>query len=661
MCLLRFPTRKVNAMDMDTSNSFCSKTNVAYVGAYVETSKKILEIINKEKMNISITNIISSFNDAGIEAKKLEDKVDVIITRGSTIYHIKDSVSVPVISIPISPFDLMVSIQKLPKEIEKIAFFNYERNLYGIEEIERLLSKSIVQYTFNTYNDIVDHIADVRSRGIKAVIGGGRAAKLAIESGLLSVETDAGEEAIFQSLQEAVKIADIKKKEKESSVRLQSAFDSLVEGIVVTDEGQNILVCNPVTERIFSINKNHAIGKNAVDLGLGEKLIKSFQTANPETDYLQKVGDNIINICHHPIHIKKNFIGIVSTYQDVTRIQNLETQIRQKLNEKGFLSKYTFDDIITATPEIENEKKRAILYAKTQSAILIEGESGTGKELFAQSIHNASKCSSGPFVAVNCTAIPENLLESELFGYEAGAFTGARKEGKPGLFELAHNGTIFLDEIGDMPKHIQARLLRVLQEREIMRIAGDRIISINCRVISATNKDLKQKVESGDFREDLYYRLNVFNINIPPLRNRKNDIPILFNHFVKEINPALPLMKEDESDVLMKLLLQYNWPGNIRELYNIAERYALLMTLEPFDNHINLINEVIEQPILKSNKIMTMKIDLNDCLNAIVERIEKEVILKLMEIYNNDRTIVMEKLGISRTTLWRKLGDNINE
>ena len=234
--------------------------------------------------------------------------------------------------------------------------------------------------------------------------------------------------------------------------------------------------------------------------------------------------------------------GAVATFQPIGAIQASEQKIRLTSHKRGLIAKNTLADIAGESDPIVQAKEQAKLYAQSDSTVIIVGETGTGKEIFAQAIHNASPRARGPFVAINCAALPENLLESELFGYEGGAFTGARKEGKPGLFELAHGGTIFLDEIGEMSLAVQARLLRILEEREVMRLGGDRVIPVDVRVIAATNKDLFHKVTQKSFRQDLFYRLCVLQLRLPPLRERLEDIPHLLERFFKSWTAACPLL-----------------------------------------------------------------------------------------------------------------------
>lgn len=258
-------------------------------------------------------------------------------------------------------------------------------------------------------------------------------------------------------------------------------------------------------------------------------------------------------------------------FSDVTYIHSLENSIQKKTMDQGYVAKLTFEDAVCCSKSMEACIFLLKKFAQSEKTVLIQGESGTGKELLAQSLHNASKRRVYPFVAVNCAALPETLLESELFGYEKGAFTGAGQRGKPGLFEQAHNGTIFLDEIGDMPVALQTRLLRVLQEREVMRLGSSRVLSVNVRVIAATNRDLKSMMERGQFREDLYYRLNVLPVRVPPLRERREDILPLFFRFSGE---------EQIPERVKDALLSYGWPGNVRELQNVADYYGMMKDTE---------------------------------------------------------------------------------
>ncbi len=308
--------------------------------------------------------------------------------------------------------------------------------------------------------------------------------------------------------------------------------------------------------------------------------------------------------------------------------------------------KFSLSNIIGESKEIQilNHKLRRM--ASSYSTVLMTGESGTGKELYARALHDISKQSRGPFIAVNCAAIPENLLESELFGYVKGAFTGADPKGKIGKFELANNGTIFLDEIGDMPLYIQAKLLRVLEQKEIIRLGANNRIKINARVIAATNKDLDEMVSNHSFREDLYYRLNVIPIYIPPLRERGSDIKLLTNYFIDKFSRLFNKNVVSISHDFWEAINKYNWPGNVRELQNTIE-YAINMMGDT--GHIN--NELLPEKVKRSDK--SLKYD-----NFTIENMERELFKKAIEIYGSDgesKKVIAEKLGIGIATLYRKL------
>ena len=278
-----------------------------------------------------------------------------------------------------------------------------------------------------------------------------------------------------------------------------------------------------------------------------------------------------------PIRVGGEVVGAVATFQDITKIQSMEERIRREIYSQGHVAKFSFVDIYGSSPPLLEAIDAARQYAWVDATVLLHGETGAGKELFAQSIHTAGNRKNGPFVAVNCAALPEALLESELFGYVEGAFTGARRKGKPGLFELAHRGTIFLDEISEIPLSLQGRLLRVLQEREVIRLGHDRVIPVDVRVLCATNRDLHRHVEEGHFRRDLFWRLNVLSLPIPPLRERRDDIMPLMWHFLDMLLPSdRPRFVFSEDAPSLPHLV--SWPGNVRELRNLCERLSVVRT-----------------------------------------------------------------------------------
>jgi transcriptional regulator with PAS, ATPase and Fis domain len=342
------------------------------------------------------------------------------------------------------------------------------------------------------------------------------------------------------------------------------------DGIVIIENSGRVLSCNSKAREVLG-NPGEIVGSCVADLIPGITFDEVLESSR-EVDYtLVKIQSRNVSVKVVPVlagGTKKGALAILSKFDERERSQH---RLRSQLLGKGHRARYTFDNIQTKDDAFQEVKTLARKKAKSEASVLIIGETGTGKELFAHAIHNSSQRKAWPFVAINCAALPESLLESELFGYEEGAFTGARRGGKPGLFELAHKGTIFLDEIGEMNLSLQARLLRVLENREVMRIGGDTMINVDIRVIAATNKELWQLVEEGSFRKDLYYRLNVLPIQIPPLRERPSDILFILERMLHAMGVCLTL-GEDVPD----LIHSYPWPGNVRELKNVAEYLAYL-------------------------------------------------------------------------------------
>ncbi|MFW5980318.1 MAG: sigma-54 interaction domain-containing protein [Halanaerobiales bacterium] len=357
--------------------------------------------------------------------------------------------------------------------------------------------------------------------------------------------------------------------------RLESQLDIVLNlldvGLISVNSAGIINSINERAEKILERSKRKLIGKDAQKLIPEIPFEKVLRQSDSINEKIIKINDWDVVLTLEPIRKYKTTYGAVAVIKKYINTEERQQRLRAQLINKGHKADYTFRDIAGKSEKIKKAKKIAKRMAGSSSTVLLIGESGTGKELFAQAIHNKSDRKNYQFVAINCAALPENLLESELFGYVKGAFTGANKEGKPGLFELAHKGTLFLDEISEIPPKLQTRLLRVIEEREVMRIGGERVINIDVRLIAASNKDLKKMVEKGDFREDLYYRLSVLPLKIPSLRKRKEDIIPLINTLKEELGVDFKLSSE-----ALEVFLQHNWKGNVRELRNYIEYFSNL-------------------------------------------------------------------------------------
>ncbi|MEQ8197565.1 MAG: sigma 54-interacting transcriptional regulator [Clostridiaceae bacterium] len=391
--------------------------------------------------------------------------------------------------------------------------------------------------------------------------------------------------------------------------KLNTIINLSKDGVLFIDNDETIVFCNSAFRKIFRLENRKVEGRK-LDAVLKQEIIKVFRKP-AVVNQLLEIDDICININKQEVVSLGQNMGVCFNIQELTYIKQLEQNLGEKLLNNGLITKYNFENIKTNSAKMKECIYLGEKISKSNLTVLIIGESGTGKELLAQSIHNFSDRNKQPFVAVNCAALPESLLESELFGYEGGAFTGALREGKRGLFEQANNGTIFLDEIGDMPISLQARMLRVLQERQVMRIGSSSVININVRVIAATNRNLIRMIDEGTFREDLFYRLNVLHINIPPLRERREDIILILKSFIKK---DIKLSQE-----VTDFLLKYNWPGNIRELQNVASYIELMC-----DKEVSIEN--IPHYIINSRS------NFDEEFNIIKGKLDVSAVIEVMEV-----------------------------
>ncbi|MDF2949422.1 MAG: Fis family transcriptional regulator [Sedimentibacter sp.] len=381
--------------------------------------------------------------------------------------------------------------------------------------------------------------------------------------------------------------------------QLDILLQTIDEGVIGINPDGNIFLYNENARDIVKRKNDDVLNKNGLKLLPEIPFLYTLENLKPVEERIIKINDYDVVVSVNPLLHSKKMYGAVAIIRKYSDLEKKEYNLRKKLIGKGYAAKYDFTDIFGNSDAITESKNIAKRMSLSNSSIFITGETGTGKELFAQAIHNNSLRKEFQFVPVNCGAFPESLLESELFGYEEGAFTGARKGGKPGLFELAHNGTLFLDEITEMPMNLQVKLLRVLQEREVVRLGGDRIIDVDIRIIAATNKNIKQMVEMGGFRQDLFYRLNVLPLKIPTLRDRKSDIIGLIDHLKKSFNSEFILTNRAKEK-----LVNYSWSGNVRELRNCVEYLVNLglKEIEEKDLPIDYIEKIPEEKLIPSER-----------------------------------------------------------
>ncbi|HLQ83534.1 MAG TPA: sigma 54-interacting transcriptional regulator [Pseudogracilibacillus sp.] len=443
------------------------------------------------------------------------------------------------------------------------------------------------------------------------------------------------------------------------------SFEEAYEGLAVVDKNGIIQVFNEAYSRYVGVSKEEAIGKYAEDVIENSRLPIVLKTGIPERSQAHKLkGQNLIV---HRIPLWKNnevigaigmlvYEGISEIYQSIEQMEHLEGAFKQEKTllipgKKTNKKQVRFEDILGNSQAISIPKQLAIKASKTKATVLITGDSGVGKEQFARAIHDSYLTKNENFISVNCAAIPKDIIEAELFGYEEGSFTGAKQGGSVGKFEQAEGGTLFLDEISEMPLNVQAKILRALQEREVVKVGGRVTIPINIRVIAATNRDLSKLVKAGKFREDLYYRLNVIPLKIPSLKERKDDIPLIIAYRLKELAKTHQIQEKTIDEKIIREFYLYDWPGNIRELFNILERLYVLTSGDhiTYEDYLNLVNlKINKQNQLKSNELAFLDED-----NKRVHEIN--LIKEAISAAKGNKTEAAKRLNISRATLYNKL------
>ena len=452
-------------------------------------------------------------------------------------------------------------------------------------------------------------------------------------------------------------------------------FDQLPIPFNFIDTEGKVIIMNQAFLNYMGLSRDQVVGKHLTEIDPTVRLPIVAKTGHPEINQKHRFIDGRTVIVHRlPLFHNKTLIGAAGIVlsDDLSYMNTITAENKLIHSLKGsninkikaiYKSKYIFDDILTRTPVGQKCKEDARIYANADFSVLITGESGVGKELFAHSIHNSSRRKEGPFVRVNCAAIPESLIESELFGYDQGAFTGANKGGKVGKFELANGGTIFLDEIGDFPLLLQTKLLRVLQEKELEKVGSNEIVLLDLRVIAATNCNLEKRVKDGLFRADLYYRLNVLNLVVPSLKERTDDIPLLINHFSTMVYQEFGFFKEFPQDVVA-VFQRYPWPGNIRELKNIIDRLSVnsphqVITVSDIpDMYMN--GGVVEADVVISEtgvpQVDVAQVDVpQGTLKNSLNTLEQAIIKQALKQSGGNKAQAAKMLDIPRMTLYRKI------
>lgn len=600
------------------------------------------ETFEGENIRFELKEIVANFE----EVVHIKPNADVIISRGITALKLKETFDdIPIVDIPVQGIDLIRCLVECRQLFgtKKVGVIGSKNMIYGVEELSEIVQLPIRSYIMENQSDAFELVDHAVHDTCEIILAGLKTCEYAEKLNLDNYIIRTGRESFRQALSEAKRVAIVSRKEKEKTMLHQTILNHAYEGVIAVNRKGNISAFNTAAKHILSIQEEDVMGRHVSDVLPEGKLREELLNDSSEGEEIAAYQSIRLNYKKINISLRQQKVGSMITFQDITGIQKMEKKIRKKIHSRYHVAKHTFDDITYKSDVVRKVIDTARHYSKVDSNLLIFGETGTGKEIIAQSVHHDGSRSGGPFVAINCAALPEHLLESELFGYVEGAFTGAVKGGKAGYFELAHGGTIFLDEISEVSLKLQSRLLRVLQEREVIRIGDDKVLPIDIRVIAATNKQLPQMIQDGTFRKDLYYRLNVLNISLPHLNERKEDIPLLVEHFIN--HTRTPAERIAVTEPAVQLMQQYQWDGSIRELKNICERLVVLNqgeTITAFHVERELEQGKIEKP-LSSPDVPSITLS------------EKEHLLKTLAAAQYQKSEAAEKLGVSRTTLWRKL------
>jgi propionate catabolism operon transcriptional regulator len=603
--------------------------------------------------------------------------VDVVLAAGSNGAYLRENLSVPVVMVKVNGFDVLSAITRATaaRPGAPIGLVQHETISHELADLGGWLNVRLTQRAYRSVDEVRIAVNDLAAEGCRVIIGPGMACDLAQQAGLDSVflySLGAVEEAFERS----VELARVSRQKESKRVRLNTIVAHLRDGVAAFDDAGQLEAVNPAMFDLLGLNRDHDRGRDrdhdrdvSAELArmLGPWLREAAERGGPADERIEQIGERSLIVNCVPILEQGVRSGSVVTVQDALVAQRIDRSLRTSQRPKHLVARHRLDDLVGGSAALERVRRLARAGAAHDATVLLTGESGTGKELVAQGIHNASRRRGNPFVAFNCAALPEGLIESELFGHEEGAFTGARRGGKPGLFEIAHTGTIFLDEIGEMPAALQSRLLRVLQEREVMKLGSGRATPVDVRVIAATHRDLHALVERGAFRADLYFRLNLLQIELPPLRERRADVVPLARDLLSRGARQYGLSEASIGRVLRflaPLFERYAWPGNVRELENLLTRAAIYLgdaagdldrdigpdLLALFPEFDRMKREGGKDGLVSASAAQAAHA-------AAAPRITptRDDVAKALEQCGGNRAAASRALGIGRTTLWRLL------
>jgi transcriptional regulator, propionate catabolism operon regulatory protein len=614
--------------------------HIAAIG-YKELGELMKQVGLQVQREARVTVVENLFDEALSELHEIHKRqpIDAILTGGAMAAWLSQRISIPVVSIRISGFDVLNALKQAKQISDEVAVFAHGMVSSELEAVKELLKLSVRQYSYASADDAQQSIKKLKNDGIKVIVSSSLIKEMAHTVGLVGIFIHS-ERSVYQAMQDAQLVAHTALQEQKRRSDMSALLRNIKDG-VASIKGERIEACNPAFEQLFNLRNGD------IDLALPAQLMNIIRDPSNQ--------DSVVRMNNRNLVVNKQVIDdqtVILTAIDEQQVMFADRKLRTRLKPSSFSTRYSLNSIIGQSTLLQDQIRLAYQYAASQASVLITGETGTGKELFAQGIHEASPRSQQPFVAINCAAIPESLIESELFGYVEGAFTSARKGGKPGLFELAHTGTLFLDEIGDLPIYLQARLLRVLQEKEVMRIGATEPIRIDVRVIAATHANLQERADLRQFRPDLLFRLNTLPLDLPALRDRPDDIALLVEHHLSLIKPrsqqqVLSYLDQSSDEIWQDSFLRsyknHTWPGNVRELAAVIERDLITGRFNPPTNSTSK-NMAVSSSDKHLKKIRPGRKPLSTVLAEDTLRIK-----------NGNKEEAARALGVSKVTLWRAL------
>ena len=649
------------------------KYKFALVGHSTEQAEAVQACFNPDTEEL-LVKVVERGRAVKTAQQLFNEGVEVIFGQMGTSRLMLQATGGPVVHIPRTRLDLIVAFRKAQTIDDQIGLSSFGSATDGMDLIEELLQVKIHQIVFNSVPELERQVKAAYDGGLRVIVGGGISRKVMAGLGGTGIISVPRSSVIERAFEEARAIAAARRQLKARDERTRTILQMVNDGVVGIDRYGRVDIYNDKAEQILGSSLKDQEGKSFSKIAKKIHLMDVLSEGRARTNQIEKIGGNHVVIDALPVTIFDRPSGAVAFLKEVTGIEHMNRRVKERLYKKGFVAKYTTADIKGGSAAMQDLIAKAEKYAATEATVLIQGETGTGKELVAQSIHNLSPRKNEPFVAINCAALPEPLLESELFGHEKGAFTGARRGGKVGLFELAQHGTVFLDEIADISLHMQLRLLRVIETKEVMSLGGDRYVPVDVRIISASHKDLRAEMAAGRFRPDLFFRLAVLPLHLPPLRERFDDVPEILRSILERYG-------KDSAAISAEMLQQmrsYPWPGNIRELNSFMESYLILLDghMRNMDLFCGLLHEQEAYKSRAGSKagVFETAPDLPapaesaaECLPAEGEALEvvdlkqllvsyeREVIQKTLKACRFNKTATAKRLGISMNTLWRKL------